>query len=568
MLTLSPFNSVFCSTTTTADATVWGLPDLASASRVAELLVAERLSTALPELPETQWALVSRCPDGHIRATASTLLQSGLFWSVEPTPAGMRLLVATSPGALIRTRSAATELDADYLKRFTLLDVPPDRTPYLGVGRVPPGVVAAWNHPLGSPRLDTWSGPGLWPTEPQLEGQQALAKYVASFDAAVSQLVGSSAPIAAFLSGGLDSSFVVASAARVAASPQRPVHAFVHAPHPDAQLKPQGKWDPDESYSAAALERAYPGRVVVHRVVNDGLVAPLDAALEAAQRSWIPTFNPGNQVWISRIQELAAELGSAAVLAGDNGNAAFSHEPTYAVAYYLRRRDMKALRSLFPRDTADGITRSRAALSRFLGPSRAKLVSLLRPDSRQAEYLRIIGIPSTGPVRGQFGREQYLEWLAGLSGSHAASLCPVDGVVPALDPFTAASVMAVAASLSPREWCTGPYPRGFARRAGAGRVPDEIRLRTRRGGQAMDSWFAIRNLQDRYFDEVHLLDATPVIDQWVDARAVWQTVSAWPWGETQGPPQLQLIAVDRLLSLAAFIRMTKDRLQRYPQQGM
>ena len=155
--------------------------------------------------------------------------------------------------------------------------------------------------------------------------------------------------------------------------------------------------------------------------------------------------------------------------------------------------------------------------------------------------------------------------MAGRKPRQSASQ-PVPGrrVGPSIDPFRAATVMEIAASITPREWSTGPYPRGFARRLGEGRVPDEIRLRTRGGGQAMDTWFVTRNLRDRYFDEIRQLESTPVLGGWVDVSAIEATVSAWPWGEVRGPGDLEVIAVERLLALADFVRMTRSRLKSLP----
>ena len=190
----------------------------------------------------------------------------------------------------------------------------------IGCGQVSPPTGGG----LGStPRQTEWSGPSAWPVVPKAEGPDVQGTYLANFDAVVSEMTAAGGPIAAAMSGGLDSSFVVAALA-MQTTPDRPVHAFSHAPHPDAQLEPSGDWDPDDSTYAMAMQRAYPGLVIVHRVINADLVASLDAASDAARRSWLPTFNPGNQVWISQIERLAAELGASRLFSGTNGNPAFA----------------------------------------------------------------------------------------------------------------------------------------------------------------------------------------------------------------------------------------------------
>jgi hypothetical protein len=96
----------------------------------------------------------------------------------------------------------------------------------------------------------------------------------------------------------------------------------------------------------------------------------------------------------------------------------------------------------------------------------------------------------------------------------------------------------------------------------ADRVPEEIRLRTRRGGQAWDAWFVAHDQRDRYEAEVALVGDTPVIGRLVDVGTLRATVRSWRWGElVGGAPLTELFEVDRLLVLAAFIRTADGRLR-------
>jgi hypothetical protein len=545
--------------------TVWGDLDEQSLLQVTNLFETPGYSLlkAATGLPNTPWALARKHPDGSVEASASTTLASGLFWSVDRTDLGPRLIVGLSPGAVVRSRTEGCTLDDDYLRGFALLKTDKVRTPYAEVRWIRPGVIARWPRPDGDVTQRAWSGPEVWPAKPTAEGPEVRDRYLDLFDAAISDLIPREGPIAAFLSGGLDSSFVVAALA-LQTNADRPVHAFTHAPHPDAIPASLKNWDSDESRVALAMQEAYPDRVVVHRLVNEELVCPLDAALDVAQRTWVPTVNTDNQVWISQIEARAAQIGAQRIFVGDNGNAAFSHEPGYAASYYLSRGDVRGLASLIPTSRANDVSRAGALASRFLGPS---LASLSRFRSSDPTYTDILGLPA--PPRSHHaagsGRREYLSWLASHDDSYLAWYSPDGRVVPMVDPFRAAGVMKIAATITPREWCTGPYPRGFARRLGQGRVPDVIRLRTRRGGQATDTWFSIRNHRDRYFDEARALDNTPVLGGWVDTSAVVRTLGTWPWGQIQGPPDGEVETVDFLLSLAGFIRMTQARLRTYPR---
>jgi hypothetical protein len=363
------------------------------------------------------------------------------------------------------------------------------------------------------------------------------------------------------MSGGLDSTFLVGV---LAGRLDLPVDAYCHVPHPDALCGPSGNWDPDDSHVAEAMERAYPGRVRLLRVFNEDLKSPLDAAHEAAERSWVPTVNPDNQVWITQIQRLAGRNRAEFIFSGETGNFSFSHEPTYAVGHYVRRGDWKALIDLAPEATGNDVSRKGALFSRFLGPSVARVRGRFSPPR---PYSDLVGLPHTArrDYSPRFGRREYLEWLADSTTSLSAGLSPSGQVLPIVDPFTAANVLRLAASISPREWSRGPYPRGFARNLGVGLVPDEIRLRTRRGDQAADTWFAVRGSKDRHMDEIDLVASTPVLGGWVDSGAVKDMVQRWPWGQAQGPDHAELSAVHRLLTLANFVRVTETRLEQLPR---
>lgn len=534
-------------------ATIWPAQAPTLAIRLAQQLASQGSTFRPGDLPAAQWAVVVERPDGSTLATASTTLISGLFWSVDAPPGAQpRLLVATSPGLVVQARRSPTTLDADYLRRFLLLDPPQDGTPYREVHRLPPGSTAHWATPQAAPTVSPWTGPSCWP-EARLRDPQARAEFLAAFDQSVAELDTGAGALAAMLSGGLDSTFVVAALARMT-TPDRPVHAFSHAPLAGARLQPVGNWDPDDSDVAAQMALAYPGRVTVTRVVNESRVQPLDAALERARRSWFPVLNPGNEVWVAEIDARADAMGAAALYGGAQGNSVFSHNHhQYLPMHFLRTGDVAGLWALLDPRSGHGLGPAQALRKRVAGPIRA--------SRRWTDwgYARAIGLPAGAITRpAPPSRAGWVNWLAS-SSSAAAIMSPQAFPLPFVDPFTSWRVLAVAASIAPRQWAGGPHPRGYARLLGVDRVPDSIRLRTRRGGQAWDTWHVIAGQRDRYIDEARLLATTPVLADWVDGAAVEAIVTAWPWGEGV-PVQVELLGVHRLLSLAAFIRMTSSRL--------
>jgi hypothetical protein len=305
-------------------------------------------------------------------------------------------------------------------------------------------------------------------------------------------------------------------------------------------------FDADETGLARLLMASYPERLLVEQVINTGHTRPLAAAAEAARFSGLPTFNPSNQPWLSAIRRIAAENGSRLWFMAGNGNAAFSSDHMYAADYALRRGRLATLAGM-GRDI-DGRWSSTVFRSRVLGPLRR---SFMAEEPTQASPLHQFRVGSRGQ-QSRIDRHFYVDWLAqSTSGLPAMSNPAVQRGVLVADPFTARSLLEVASAILPEEWQQGGVSRGFARRAGEGRVPDAIRLRTRRGQQGRDAWYVIRNDHDEYLERIASLPTVPGLEH-VDHRGLGDHVAAWPWGQVQGPYWPEQVALDRLLALADF----------------
>lgn len=477
-------------------------------------------------------------------AACSTLLPSGIFWAASP----LGLLIASDPGRIVERLPTPPRLSDTYLRDYAQGHCPPDATPYEAVHRIPAGHTAVWDDPHAAPRVHAWVGPDHWPP-PHLTGDAAVATYLEVFDDAVAELSRRTGPLVTQLSGGLDSSFVAAALARQT-TVDRPVLGLIHVPLAEANLSAVGGMEPDESHLAQALARHYPGRLTIRQVRNEDLITPLDAAAESSERSWLPVFNPANQSWMTAMNRIARDAGAELLFAGGNGNAAFSFDHPYAARYYLGRGQLSTLLSL---RTPDGSPTLAGVRRRVVKPVLGR--SGPRPDRPD------IGLPATPPPQGESARVRYLRWLTRANNGLLAAQHPAatEGILKA-DPFLARAVVDVAAAIEPAEWQRGGGSRSFARRLGAGRIPDEIRLRTRRGGQGWDAWYVARNDRDRYLAEAELVRDTPALGGWVDDRRLTTVINRWPWASVQGPPRAEFTAVNRLLALAAFARDAQRRL--------
>jgi hypothetical protein len=229
-------------------------------------------------------------------------------------------------------------------------------------------------------------------------------------------------------------------------------------------------------------------------------------------------FAPANQIWLDAMRE---RVGSARwLLTGGNGNAAFSSDH----GYVRTRSSTRSLRSLW----------------RGRRPAPAGALAAYGVGADLAPLVRT--------------RADYLLWLARrLTGLPAASNPAAVGGVLFADPFSAPGVLAVAARISPAEWRRGG-PRGLARRALRGRVPEDVRLRHGRGQQGRDAWSVITDDREEYLDRIAALGNVPGLEG-VRVSDLQRHVAAWPWGTAEPPPWREQVALDRLLALADFTRV-------------
>lgn len=166
-----------------------------------------------PPAVEGKWLSVADTGKSRIAATASSLLSSGFFWSADTDDSGQNILIiAPSPEQVIRHRTHSTHLNEEFIEKYLLGGVDPRMTPYAEVHRVQAGLTAVWDSVDAQPKELPWVDFDLT-QPPHREGPEAVNDYVAAFDQTVTELVTPGQPLAAMLSGGLDSTFMVASMA-------------------------------------------------------------------------------------------------------------------------------------------------------------------------------------------------------------------------------------------------------------------------------------------------------------------------------------------------------------------
>ncbi len=229
-----------------------------------------------------------------------------------------RLWFASELQALLRALPWQPELDLDAIDRYlTLQYVPAPLTAFVGVQKLPAAHLLTVE-PGGEPRVERYWRLSFAPG-PQVSLDDAAAEARALLEEAVALREMAEVPLGAFLSGGIDSSTVVALLARHAS---HPVHTF-------SVDRPAGEGG----------EAAY-ARLVAHRyhtVHHEVVVRPdMVSVLPRLVRMYGEPFADPSSVPTFYVSELARRHVTVA-LSGDGGDEAFGGYTRYGVVEAARR---------------------------------------------------------------------------------------------------------------------------------------------------------------------------------------------------------------------------------------
>lgn len=138
-------------------------------------------------------------------AARDRLGEKPLYWAA--TDHG-EWLFASEIKSLIASGMMRPQVDRAAIEAYlALLYVPPDRTIYTNVQTLPPGHALTWR----AGRIETWAyWTPVYSSRPDLDWPEAVAHTRQLIEQAVRRQMVADVPIGAFLSGGLDSSTVVA----------------------------------------------------------------------------------------------------------------------------------------------------------------------------------------------------------------------------------------------------------------------------------------------------------------------------------------------------------------------
>ena len=398
------------------------------------------------------------------------------------------LAFASELKALLRLPSLKRELDLDQLDAFLALQyVPGPATALRGVKKVPPGHVLVWEN--GAITVEPYWRLEARPAERSDEEWLELVR--STVGAAVHRRLIADVPLGALLSGGIDSSIVVALMAQASAEP---VRTFTIG-FPDARY--------DEREYARAVAERYGTR-------HQELEVDLDAAELLPRVAWAFDEPFGDEAALPSllVSELAREHVTVA-LAGDGGDEAFAGYERYRahglaaavgrvpVLPGLAARALRALPSgrSEPRSAAFRAARL-AEVAASAGDARyMRLTEVFSPDQRERLW--------TDEAR----PERYAPPAPGGSGIGALQLHDIETYLPGdllvkadlasmahslelRSPFLDHEVLELGLSLPDRLRMKGLQGKVALRRAFAAELPERVAARGKTGfGVPLGRWF-------------------------------------------------------------------------------
>jgi asparagine synthase (glutamine-hydrolysing) len=356
--------------------------------------------------------------------------------------------------------------------------------------------------------------------------------------AARSHLRGAGDIVAAQLSGGLDSSIVLTSAAKqmpdltFVAYTGVPRHGF-EGPVPPRALA-------SEADRAAATAQLYPN--IEHVIVENGGAT----ALELMERSFPyvqrPVPNPCNNVWGSTMYRLAKERGATVMLMGNAGNLSATYYGLQWLPELLRQgRLIKLARMSLGARRHGFSTLSVGAqvigpflpvwLWKRLSPHVTKLIDYAPISPPTAAILerkaweRGMDL-SYRPRRDPFGLRLWAltrfddgSYLKGILAQWGLSM---------RDPMADKRVIEFSLSVPDEEYLRDGIPRSLARRAFGSRMPAEVTNATVRGLQSPDWFEGIgKDLSAIHKEIDHIARATEG-DSIIDSAWLESALTSWP----------------------------------------
>ncbi len=446
---------------------------------------------------------------------------------------------ASMPKGLHPLSFVGAEVDEEYVARYLMLvNVPVERTIFRNMQSLAPGCALS----IHREKKKLWR---YWQTDhlPELRlgsPEEYLDCFRERFDRAVLVRLRTRGRAGAQLSGGLDSSAVAATAARLLGVEGRDLTCFTAVPRPDFKNVSSTTHFDNEGPAAAEVAALYPN--MRHILVESSATSFLDILDHNNNLYDHPCFGPSNEVWTNAIMAQARENGITLLLNGNCGNSTLSYEGIPALSTWFRSGEWGTLARI-----AWQIRKARSASVRLMvrhavwpslpfwlrrvtdphmrdfsldyTPLRPEIVERLDLQ-RAALHDMFRTIPD-----GRIMLRNLLEY----GDMSETSIGPQGGwQLDYRDPTFDRGVIEFCLTVPLEEFLRDGQLRSLSRRAMVGRLPSSTLSRMRRGRQSADWYMNLSAVRGRMAVEVERLQSSPLASRILDLKRMAWLIKNWP----------------------------------------
>ena len=360
------------------------------------------------------------------------------------------------------------------------------------------------------------------------------------FDRATEARLRTNKPIGSFLSAGLDSSSVTASAARLLAAQGKSLTAFTSVPRPDFNHISE-PWNlPSEGEEASAIARLYPN--IEHVLVDHSGRDLLHTMKRWTDAMDEPALNVVNLMWITAILEQASQRGISVMLEGLSGNGTISWEPQAIYAYLFRRlRWVQLFRTTHTLRKNGGTSIRNAVRHAFAGFIPEGLERRLIPASVMQNVFPPLVNPELTHASALGNRifKSRFRNVADPSQEQAKILdnfdfSPLHAATQALshvevrDPTADKRVYDFCFSIPPEQYVAGGHTRSLVRRAMQQRLPQATLKRYARGYQSADWYLPVKEALPSLREEQENIEQSPAARRLLDLQRLREVRETFP----------------------------------------
>ncbi len=416
-------------------------------------------------------------------------------WPLYYTRRGKDLIFASQIRHLLRWPGVVTRPNERHIAQWlALFPEPTTETFFDGIFRLLPGTTLSLENGCISVRR-FWQ-PEETPLLRLHDSREYSEGLVEVLERAVRDRMTGTSTVGSHLSGGLDSSSVTVTAARLLSREGRRLFAFTAVPEHAVEIP--GRFT-DEAPHAAAVAAMY--RNIDHIPVRHGahsLFSVVDLFNSTQEE---PIFNPSNYDWIYEICLRAQQRGIETLLIGGCGNLTISYRGDRALQSLLWESRLAAFASLARDLHRDGARRWRSLVHELLRPW-MPVHARYAVDRLRGQFL---ATHEYSMIRREFARKHNLGLMTQEQsysrldsrplrvlalrradfGPFASAFRQLTGVSMS-DPTGDRRVIEYCLSVPVEYYCEKGVPRSLIRNAMIGRLPEQVRSERRRGVQAAD----------------------------------------------------------------------------------